>query len=159
RRIAGLPSVERNTDDNTLLEFAFARSVGRAGGFRTPEIFRVAAQLGAARPEMSGEVDWGRVEEERLAMFANDGYPPPVPPSLSEEARVRCEIRRLMQEQRAAVAGRLWLEKKPAPLNPRDVMLFAEALAEAGSDEALTFIEQLRSCAPGDAATLAALLR
>src|SRR6185295_16026668 len=64
RRIAGLPDVERNTDDNTLLEFAFARSVGRAGGFRTPEIFRVAARLGASRPEISGGVDWARVEEE-----------------------------------------------------------------------------------------------
>jgi hypothetical protein len=64
-----------------------------------------------------------------------------------------------VQEQHAAAAGRLWLEKKPAPLNPRDVVIFAEALAEAGSDEALTFIERMRASNAGEAATLAAVLR
>jgi hypothetical protein len=64
-----------------------------------------------------------------------------------------------VQEERAAVAGGLWLEKKPRPLNPRDVVIFAEALAEAGSEEALPFIEQMRANNAGEAATLAAVLR
>ena len=159
RRLAAMPEIERNTDDNTLLEFAFARSVGRSGGFRTPELFRAAAELGAARPEIAGDVDWARVEEERLAMFAYDGYPPPVPPTLSDEGQARCEIRRLVQQDHAAAAGQLWLVKKPAPLNPQDVVTFAEALADAGSDEALSFIGQMRATTAGDAATLTALLR
>lgn len=159
RSIAALPNIERNTDDNTLLEFAFARSVGRAGGFRTPELSRVAETLGATRPEITGEVDWARVEEERLAMFCADGYPPPVPPTLSDEGQARCEIRRLVQLGNAPAAGRLWLEKKPAPLNPGDTVIFALALAEAGSDDALPFIEKMRATNAGEAATLAALLR
>ena len=159
RSIAALPNIERNTDDNTLLEFAFARSVGRAGGFRTPELSRVAEQFGATRPEITGEVDWARVEEERLAMFCADGYPPPVPPTLSAEGQARCEIRRLVQQNNAPAAGRLWLEKKPAPLNPGDTVIFALALAETASDEALPFIEKMRATNPGEAATLAALLR
>ena len=159
QRIAALPNIERNTDDNTRLEFAFARSVGRAGGFRTPELCHVAAQLGATRPAITGDVDWARVEEERLAMFASDGYPPPATPGISEAAQARCEIRRLVQENSAPAAGRLWLEAKPAPLNPGDVVTFALALADAGSDEALPFIEKMRATNAGEAATLEALLR
>ncbi len=159
QRLADLPDVERNTDDNTLLEFAFARSVGRDGSFRTPEIFRVASDLGAARPELDGEVDWARVEEERFAMFTHDGFPPPVPPGASDATRVRCEIRRLVHEQHAAAGGRLWLDSRPDPLNPADVVTFAEALADAGAAEALFFIEKLRPTQPGEASTLEALLR
>jgi spermidine synthase len=159
RRIASLAEVERNTDDNTLLEFAFARSVGRAGGFRSPDLYRVAKELGASRPEVAGGVDWARVAEEQLAMFASDGYAPPLPPGLPEVVQTRCEIRRMVQENQVPAAGRLWLEKRPAPLNPGDVVTFALALADAGSDEALPFIEKMRGTNAGEAATLEALLR
>lgn len=159
QRLAAQPDAERNTDDNTLLEFAFARSVGREGGFRTPEIFRVAASLGAGRPDLNGDVDWARVEEERLAMFAHDGFPPPVPPGAPELTKIRCEIRRLAEGNQPAAAGQLWLKSRPEPLNPADVVTFAEALADAGSDEALPFIEKLRATQPGEAFTIEALLR
>ncbi len=159
RRLAALPGIETNTDDNTLLEFAFARSVGRSSGFQTPELLRVANELGANRPDVVGEVDWARVLEERYAMFARDGYPPPTVAGVSEVGAVRCEIRRLVEQKQVAAAGRLWLEKKPAPLNPGDVVTFALALAEAASDEALPFIEQLRATSESEASALEALLR
>jgi hypothetical protein len=53
----------------------------------------------------------------------------------------------------------LWLEKRPAPLNPGDVVTFALALAETASDEALPFIEQLRASSGSEASALEALLR
>ncbi|MEQ1850502.1 MAG: hypothetical protein ABMA01_02810, partial [Chthoniobacteraceae bacterium] len=59
----------------------------------------------------------------------------------------------------AAAAGRVWLAKRPAPINPRDVLSFAEALADAGSDEAHAFIEKMRATQAGEAATIEALLR
>jgi hypothetical protein len=62
-------------------------------------------------------------------------------------------------EKLPAFGGHLWLEKRPEPLNLRDVETFAEALAEAGSDEAAPFIDRLSKTNPGEAATLAALLR
>ncbi len=159
QRLAALPDAQRNTDDNTLLEFAFARSVGRDGSFRSPEILRAAASLGAARPDLDGEVDWARVEEEQLAMFARDGFPPPVPPGAADATKVRCEIRRLVGTGQAAAAGRLWLESRPDPLNPGDVVTFAEALADAGAEEALPFIEKMRVTQSGEASTFEALLR
>jgi hypothetical protein len=159
RRMSAVPGIETNTDDNTLLEFAFARSVGRSSGFQTPELLRLANELNASRPEVVGEVDWARVQEERFAMFARDGYPAPATPGVSDVGAIRCEIRRLVEQKQVAAAGRLWLEKKPAPLNPGDVVTFALALAEAASDEALPLIGQLRATSESEASALEALLR
>ncbi len=157
RRLVSLPGQSRNTDDNTLLEFAFARSVGRGNGFRTPELLRVATEIGAARPAITGDVDWARVEQERLAMFAYDHYPPPVPSDADETTRARCEIRRLVEGDSLRAAAQLWLEKKPAPLNPRDSLTFARILSEIGSEEATPFIETVRAFSLGEAETLTAV--
>jgi predicted membrane-bound spermidine synthase len=159
RRLATLPGIQVNTDDNTLLEFAFARSVGRSSGFQTPELLRVADDLHATRPNVFGDVDWPRVLEERFAMFTHDGYPPPAAPPGSEEVSARCDIRRMVAEKEVPVAGRLWLQKKPAPLNPGDVETFALALAEAASDDALPFIAQLRETSEAEACAIEAILR
>ena len=159
RRIQELPNVERNTDDNTKLEFAFARSVGRNDGFRKLEMMRAAKALGASRPEITGAVDWARVEEEQLAMLAREKVFVSPPASASGEMKARFDIRHHIESGEMAAAGRLWLAKKPAPINPRDVIDFAEALAEIGSAEALPFLEKLRATQPGDAATIEALLR
>ena len=159
RRIQSLPDVERNTDDNTKLEFAFARSVGRSDGFRKPEMLRAAKALGASRPDITGTVDWARVEEEQSAALTREGIPATAPATASVETKARFEIRRFTESNQIAAAGRLWLAKKPAPINPRDVIDFAEALADAGSEEALPFIEKMRATNPGDAATIEALLR
>jgi hypothetical protein len=40
-----------------------------------------------------------------------------------------------------------------SPLNPRDTLTFAHALAEVGSEEAAPFIEKVRAFSPGEAAT------
>jgi len=159
RRIAALPEAERNTDDNTLLEFAFARSVGRGDGFRKAELARAAENVGAARPNIVGQVDWDRVEEERVSAILNEGGVAETPTTLSESARVRCDIRRLVESNNAAAAGRMILERKPAPLNHSDLLTFGEALADAGSPYAMACIERLRETDAGDAATLEALLR
>jgi len=158
RRLAALPGEPRNTDDNMLLEFAFARSVGHSGGFNTMELLPVARELGAHRPPLAGEPDWARVAEERLAMYAYDHVPvPPPPPAAGAATRVRCEIRRLVQDNSFVAASQLWLREKPEPLNPRDTLTFARALAETGTDEALPLIEKVRAYSPGEAAALTAV--
>jgi hypothetical protein len=107
RRVGALPEVERNTDDNTLLEFALSPAVWAV---RAASVRRISTawlgKLGAARPDITGDVDWVRVAEEQLAMFASDGYAPPVPPGLTEAAQARCAIRRLVQENKVPDAGR-----------------------------------------------------
>ena len=91
-------------------------------------------------------------------MFAYNHYPPPVPANASEATRARCDIRRLAFEANYPAAAKLWLEKKPAPLNPRDALTFAHVLSEIGSPEAAPFIETVRAFSPGEAATLDSML-
>lgn len=158
RRIAELPDVGRNTDDNTKLEFAFAHSVGHKDGFRFGEMIEAARMLGASRPNVRGVVDWARVSEEQLAMFTYEKTVVPLASAAPPEVLARNEIRRLVEANQAAAAGRIWLAQKPAPLNPRDTLTFAEALAELGSEEAIPFLAQLRTDRAAEAATLEALL-
>ena len=159
RRLAALPGEPRNTDDNMLLEFAFARSVGHIGGFNTMDLLPIAQKIGASRPALAGEPDWALVAEERLAMYAYDHVSvPPPPPMASAATRVRCEIRRLVLEKSFPAAAQLWLKEKPEPLNPRDILTFARALAETGTNEAVPFIDKVGAYSPGEAATLTAIM-
>jgi predicted membrane-bound spermidine synthase len=159
RRLATLPGERRNTDDNMLLEFAFARSVGRPGGFNTMELLSTAREFGADRPPLNGEPDPARLAEERLAMYVYDHVPIPTPPTASAVTRTRCEIRRLVMENSFPAASQLWLAQKPEPLNPRDALTFARTLAETGSEEALPLIEKVRASSPGEALELTAIFK
>ena len=158
RRLAALPSQRRNTDDNMLLEFAFARSVGRTGGFDMTELLSAALDVDASRPAVIGAPDWARVTEEREAMFGEDLFPPPSPRA-SADTQARYRIRRLVIENAFADASRVLLETKPEPLDPRDTVIFAHVLAYAGSSEALPLIEKMRAFSPGEAAALTAVLQ
>lgn len=54
-----------NTDDQNLVEFGFARSVGSIGLFDVKQLRETARLLGFERPLIRGAVDWSRVEQAR----------------------------------------------------------------------------------------------
>jgi spermidine synthase len=73
-----------NTDDAMLLDYAFARRVGIAAKVSLPlELALSARARNLARPDVVGEVDWMRVDEERgrawLVYDAQDPAPPKDP--------------------------------------------------------------------------------
>jgi predicted membrane-bound spermidine synthase len=85
---AGLSNgaAEPNTDDRALLEFLFARHVGRAqSGDLQADIFNAAAARGLSRPALDGEVDWTRVA--RLRRRGYDAIERPVPDVPLADAR------------------------------------------------------------------------
>ena len=51
-----------NTDDRTLVEFAFARTANHQGGFDATELLATARARGEDRPAVRGEVEWDRVD-------------------------------------------------------------------------------------------------
>jgi predicted membrane-bound spermidine synthase len=63
-----------NTDDQNLLEFAFARSVG-VRRLLSGDLRELSARLHIDKPAVTGEVDWGRVVEERWLLYQEDGAP------------------------------------------------------------------------------------
>jgi spermidine synthase len=63
-----------NTDDQNLLEFAFARNVGRFQRVDR-DIQHLAERLALDRPEIEGEIDEELLVEERLLFALVDGQP------------------------------------------------------------------------------------
>src|SRR5438132_8710068 len=65
-----LDSVPLNTDDRTVIEFAFARTVNVAGGFQLVNLRTSSHAAGADRPQINpSDLDWARVDEARVSTF------------------------------------------------------------------------------------------
>src|SRR4029077_1016225 len=72
--LQNLESWPLNTDDRTVIEFAFARSVGAANGFQIGNFRRAAHAAHCDRPRIGGtEVNWDRVEEARRQISLDQG--------------------------------------------------------------------------------------
>ncbi len=79
RRLAEVFEPFVNTDDNSALEYAFARNVGIRGGSFSEGLLQLSDKHGANRPQYRGEVDWQRVSElrPRAWLISAGGAPPP----------------------------------------------------------------------------------
>ena len=74
-RAAAAEAGEINTDDRTVIEFGFARSID-ATATMLSQIATEAERMKLARPlAMRGAVDWSLVDENRLLRFANATRP------------------------------------------------------------------------------------
>ncbi|TWT90209.1 spermidine synthase [Pseudobythopirellula maris] len=66
--VSGMPGVEINTDDRTILEYRFAKTVGQPSGFAVEGARALLSNEGWHRPSLQGDpVDWRRVELVRQA--------------------------------------------------------------------------------------------
>ena len=130
-----------NTDDRNGVEFGFARSVGRGILFRLERLRRTAARIGADRPAVEGTVDWARVEDERLSMFAIYEERAPIerraPPEVRQRAAAHAHYRAGRREE---AARELLAQPRPAS-GPFELGLVAEGLADRGDAAALPYIE------------------
>ncbi|HZS37905.1 MAG TPA: fused MFS/spermidine synthase [Polyangia bacterium] len=79
RAIAIADADNVSTDDQTLIEYGFARGVGRrASLFRTAELRKTARERGEDRPALveNGAIDWALVDDRRISMLAAQETPP-----------------------------------------------------------------------------------
>lgn len=148
-----------NTDDRTLMEFAFARSVGRRNLFDINELRDTARARNEDRPDVTGEVDWGAVEDERIAMLTAGDIVSAVPPHFTTEQRQRAVAQGLYIQGRLSEALAAWRGQTRPPRGPIELAMVAELLADAGDDSALMLIEQLRMLQPAEADVLLGRLR
>jgi spermidine synthase len=145
-----------NTDDRTVIEFAFARTVGRTGLFDPAELFVLADSRGSRRPPIvGGALDWNRVAELRTLRVLASGQ--------STSARVRDPgLQQRLLAREAYASGDLhgaathWLAQELEPQGPIDVMMVAESLAAGADPRALPYIEQVRAFEPPAADALLA---
>ena len=124
-----------NTDDHPILEFGFARNLGRFGLFGLGDLYDLVKARHEDRPATRGApLDWSRVEEMRVARaaFWEDTIPDPEPRG-DRDARLRIAARHAWTRANFSQACASWFSQPEPPVAHADRLLVAECLA-AGRD-------------------------
>jgi spermidine synthase len=149
-----------NTDDQNLVEFGFARSVGQADRFIINEIRQVARLRHEDRPEhVDGEIDWNRVDDERIFYYPLPAHAPTIHATFTSEQRGLAAT--LAAYNRGDLGGtlRAWRSVGREPRSLTELELVAAALAEAGDEAAMRPIAALAAIEPLEARVDLARLR
>ncbi|HWS71937.1 MAG TPA: spermidine synthase, partial [Thermoanaerobaculia bacterium] len=149
-----------NTDDRLLIEFAFARTLGTAGRLDLNDVRTVSKVRNDDLPSITaGGIDLTAVERRRLAMIVTAGGLPFAHPYLTPELLARGDASvGYMKGNYGQVIG-AWTSQHTGPQDPVENLTFAEAEADAGSETALPFIENVRRTNTIEADVLLARLR
>ena len=145
--------VEVNTDDRNLLEFAFARTVGRKTGFNTESLAEIAQQEGYDVPQMENGTLDGEILADRHASFAVlQGVKEINFTGASDAIRSRTA---------AKVAGinadwpgviRQWRTQTNEPSDLIEIQLLAHAAAKTCDERAPDYIKRLHALRPSEGA-------
>jgi spermidine synthase len=157
--LSRLPSAELNTDDRTLIEFSLARAVGRNNGFRNANLRAAAHRAHVDRPlYLDGDLDWNRVEEARLCIYASLYPVDERQTQLNAEQRDRAEAFASYRVDDLPRAWQRWRNQPAEPQTPVERTLVAECLAAQGNSAALRYIDELEPILPIDAEAIRAHL-
>jgi spermidine synthase len=156
RTLQNLESWPLNTDDHTMIEFAFARNVGLTNGFQIENLRAAARAAHSDRANIGeGEVDWAQVEEARLAAY-------PIADTTfqvsTEEQRIRNAAMNNYLRGNFSTALQFWRTQKQQPGTIPHLLLVAECLANEGNPAARSYIDQLAASRPADADAIRAEL-
>ncbi|MFA6958195.1 MAG: fused MFS/spermidine synthase [Thermoanaerobaculia bacterium] len=151
-----------NTDDRTVVEFGFARALGRRALFDPAEIKQLAIRLKDDVPALdSGVVDRDRLAVERMSMVSYFNNTPVLEPSYSQEQLVRLNMHASFGSnayQNVLVGWRIVGVKEPG--SPIERRVVAESYAEiADAVSAEPMIAQIRQEQPIEADVIEARLR
>jgi hypothetical protein len=150
--------VPLNTDDQMLLEFAFARNRQAGHHLSFADMRRDAQRFEADRPVARGELDWKKVEEQRNGMFLAYDHPPQPHGSMSGEELVLVRALTNYAEGNLTGTWENWASLKRQPHNPIELAMVAECLADQGNEAALPYIEQLQAIEKTEAEAIRARL-
>lgn len=161
RSLLQAPGVALNTDDRNVVEFGLARSVGRSDLMMAPAITSLSRTLEpGASPLTDASPASVAIETIRVAFNALEhmliGGGPQTPPI--ERSRQEA-IRQYFDRSNFSGARALWQEQTDPPRNLLELSMAADLEAEAASEAALPFIEQLRQSQPAEADIILATLR
>jgi spermidine synthase len=160
RYVAGAPFAKKistegqkadliNTDNRTLIEFTFSRTLGKEQIF-SPDILRNAAQtIQADRPPFrDGSVDWQLVAENALLTFPLVNQEIPLHPAMRGDQQQRALAFNQFLHGNLPAALDAWREQDRQPEYPLELIMVAEAAAEMGDSGALAMAEKLRASWP-----------
>jgi len=121
-----------NTDDHPILEFGFARNLGRFGLFRLPDLYTLVKARGEGRPAMRGApLDWSRVAEMRVARgsYWEDLVDDPDPQG-DPAGRMRVAARQAWTRKSLPRACASWSGQSEPPRTHSDRLMVAECMAD-----------------------------
>lgn len=148
-----------NTDDRPLLEYGFARNLGRLGLFSIADLRRLAAGRKEEKPVFrpgGAPLDWDLVRELRTVRrvfwgkktFDGEGFTGP--------AAIRDEARKSYARALLTDACQLWMAQPEPPRSHVDLLLAGECLAATGDARAPHFARQLADRHPVEAGLILA---
>jgi spermidine synthase/MFS family permease len=143
----GKDAPQLNTDDRPVIEFGFARSVGR-DSFGTTDIVAAALHARGNRPQwLRGAVDWTLVDANRASL----AYMP--------AAGARNEFARMYGASEFGSASAAWKAAPWTPANSRELASVAHVLALSGDARAEELAGKLRAWQPVEADAIVGILR
>ena len=160
RAIATAPGVQINTDDRNLIEFGFARSLGRDYQI-VNQIRTLARAVGATRPPtIGGSIDWRVADMAWASQIVAEGGVIQINPQASrdDQARQRALIHYYLEENVDA-ARAAWMTQSQPPSDHNEVAMVADIQASAGAPEAIATIERLRQFNSSEADVMLAELK
>jgi spermidine synthase len=152
RAIRSAPAVQINTDDRNVVEFGFARSLGRDYQM-VSQIRTLAKSVGATRPPVEGgAVDWSAVDMAWVSQIAAEGGVIQINPHASPENQLRQRaLIHYYREDNLEAARAVWSQQSTPPADQNETAMVAEIQATSGVPEALATIERLRGYHTGEA--------
>jgi spermidine synthase len=157
-RIAELSNVPLNTDDRTILEYRYAKTVGQQTQFSVEPTRDRLQALGLHRPLLEGEpVDWNLVELRRqeLNMVLGGQLSLALLPDPLDRSVV--EAFDYYRNNEFARAIELWPVKDRPPSNGVQRLLLARCYAELGRAECLELIDDADEQYPSEADAVRAI--
>ncbi|HEX9161187.1 MAG TPA: fused MFS/spermidine synthase [Thermoanaerobaculia bacterium] len=145
-----------NTDDKTLIEFGFARTVGDRGRLDLNQVIDFARGMNANHPSrVRGFVDWHLAELNRW----HDATYELSPFERDEQIRTREQFTKLYDGNDFVGALSQWQRQPFTPVNSTELVRIADVLAQEGSEDAIPLAEQLRAGEPTEADALIGRVR
>lgn len=145
RGIAEAVPAPVNRDDDNVLEYAFARRVGGGGGSISLQLVTLGQARAAARPAVTGNVDWSRVDELKgRAWLIGGGTQAPNLPLADAGVRARAQGFAAACGGDLVRAERLWYSQ--SDVSPRDVVetyVLAQILAQKKDARSLALASEL----------------
>jgi predicted membrane-bound spermidine synthase len=160
RSIADANRDDIATDDRNVIEFGFARSANAIRGGEADEIRLVARANGQHRPPgIDKGLDWERVDDGWISFQAASSAPVTPNSQMVEGQRRRAAAIGSFLQGLPQMALGHWGAQKRDPIDPTEIAVIAQSLAENADDAALPFIDRLRPLKPAEAAAILARLR
>jgi hypothetical protein len=148
------------TDDRNFIEFGFARSANAVRGSESEEVRLVARANGQHRPiGIDKALDWERVDDGWISFQAASNAPVTPNSQMNEGQRRRAAaLGQFLQGLPQQTLGH-WGAQQREPIDPTEIAVIAQSLAENADDAALQFIDRLRPFKSAEAAAILARLR